>query len=825
MPTRRRARATATRPDASVRPVRRLTPDKLLRPCDPAQFAFTTTSELDDLAGGIGQARALAAARFGVDMRHAGYNLYVMGRPGSGKRALIRQLLDQRVGAGPTPDDWCYVNNFDQPHKPRALRLPAGVGARLRDDVQELVSELQVTIPAVFESEDYSRRIGEIDEDYSRRQAEALGGLGEEAGKQGLALLRTPGGFSFAPAKGEGVMSPDEYAALPEEERTRLESHLEELQQKLEGVLRQIHQWRRERTERVRKLNEQVVLSTAGHLIDGLCAAYADHAAVTTWLREVERSIIESDEFRKSAGAAPALAALATAAGESNRYVVNVLVARGPSDAAPVVYEEHPTFQNLIGRVEHASQLGALVTNFMLIKPGALHLANGGYLLLDAVKLLSQPFSWEGLKRALSTRQVRIESLGQMYSPVSTVSLEPEPIPLDVKVVLFGNRLLYYLLSELDPEFSELFKVGADLEDEAPRTAENNLLYARLIGTVTRQERLRAFDRTGTARMIEYGSRRAEDAEKLSTHLVSLIDLMREADYWAGQDHRDVVTGADVERAIAAQVERADRLRDRSQEAILRDILHVDTAGARVGQVNALSAIQLGQFMFGQPSRVTANTRLGEGQLVDIQREVKLGGSIHSKGVLILSSFLASRYSPERPLSLSASLVFEQTYGQVEGDSASLAELCALVSSLAEVPIRQSLAVTGSVDQFGRVQAIGAVNEKIEGFFDICNRRGLTGEQGVLIPAANVAHLMLRRDVVEAAAAGRFHVYAVQSVDEALELLTGLPVGAPDAKGRLPARSVNGRVVRRLERLAALRRAYALPDGKGPAGDRDGDGA
>jgi len=782
-----------------------LSPDRLYRACDTAQFPFTTTAELDDLSEGIGQVRAIDAAHFGIGMRHAGYNLYVMGPPGIGKRYLISQLLDRRVGAEVNPPDWCYVHNFDQPHKPRAIQLPAGMGTRFHADMQRLVAELQATIPAVFEGEEYRRRLSQIDEEYGERQTQAFGEVGDEAIKQGVTLLRTPNGFSFAPLKQNEVMSPDDFDKLSTEEKARIEQAIAGLQEQLEKVIRQVHQWRRERIERVRKLNEEVVLFAVGHLIDDLRRDYADFPAVCGYLNEVQQNVIESmDEFRHPKQAMSALAALTSELPDFSRFRVNLFVARDGTEGAPVVYEDHPTYQNLIGRVEHASQLGALVTNFLLIKPGALHQANGGYLLLDAFKLLSQPFAWEGLKRALSTHEIRIESLGQMYSLVSTVSLEPEPIPLNAKVILLGNRLLYYLLAQYDPDFSELFKVAADFEDEVKRSADNDLLYARLIGTLVRRDTLQPFDRDAVARVIEHSARRAEDAEKLSTHMESLADLVREADYWAAQDKREVVTRADVERAIEAQIKRSDRLRDLSHEAILRGILHIDTDGERVGQVNGLSVFQLGDFSFAQPSRITANTRLGDGELVDIQREVKLGGSIHSKGVLILSSFLASRYAAEQPLSLAASLTFEQTYGQVEGDSASVAELCALLSSLADAPIRQSLAVTGSVDQFGRVQAIGAVNDKIEGYFDICNQRGLTGSQGVLIPAANVAHLMLRRDVVEAAAAGRFHIYAVETVDQALELLTGIPVGTPETEG-----SLNQRVAQRLKHLGELRRKYA----------------
>lgn len=791
-----------------------LSPDQLYRPCDTDRFTFTTTDDLEDLADGIGQMRAINAAHFGIGMRHAGYNLYVMGQPGSGKRTLIRQLLDQRVSEEAKPSDWCYVHNFSQPHKPRAIQLPAGVGAHLQADMQQLVAELQATIPAVFEGEEYRRRLNQIDEEYGERQTQAFGEVGDEAVKRGIVLIRTPNGFSFAPAKGDEVMSPDDYDKLPPEEKTRIEQEISKLQEQLEKMIRQVHQWRRERIERVRKLNEEVVLFATGHQIDALRSDYVNYPAVCSYLNEVQQNVIESmDEFRHPKEGMASLAALTSELPNFSRFLVNLLVGREPAEGAPVVYEEHPTYQNLMGRVEHVSQLGTLVTNFLLIKPGALHMANGGYLLLDTLKLLSQPFSWEGLKRALSTHEIRIESLGQMYSLVSTVSLEPEPIPLDTKVILIGNRLLYYLLAQYDPEFGELFKVAADFEDEVERSADNDLLYARMIGTLVRREKLRPFDRGAVARVIEHSARRAEDAEKLSTHMESLADLVREADYWATQDQREVVARADVERAIEAQIKRSDRLRVRSHEAILRGILHIDTEGEAVGQVNGLSVFQLGDFSFAQPSRITANTRLGDGGLVDIQREVKLGGSIHSKGVLILASFLASRYAAEQPLSLSASLVFEQTYGQVEGDSASVAEVCALLSSLANAPIRQSLAVTGSVDQFGRVQAIGAVNEKIEGYFDICSQRGLTGQQGVLIPASNVMHLMLRQDVVDAAAAGRFHIYAVETVDQALELLTGIPVGTPEEEG-----SLNQRVALRLKHLAGLRRKFTGKD-KSDSGD------
>jgi lon-related putative ATP-dependent protease len=496
------------------------------------------------------------------------------------------------------------------------------------------------------------------------------------------------------------------------------------------------------------------------------------------------------------------------------RYQVNVIVDGSAETGAPVVYEDNPTYMNLVGAVEHLAELGTLVTDFGLIRGGALHRANGGYLLLDAHKLLMHSFAWEALKRALRSREIRIETPAQMLSMVSTVTLTPQPVPLDVKVVLIADRWLYYLLSQHDFEFHELFKVAVDFEDDMRWDAETTAAYARLIATMVRREKLKPLDRGAVARAIEHSARLAEDSAKLSMHIGDLADIVRESDYWAGADGRAMIEARDVQQAIEAQRRRSDRVRERSQEMIQRGLVLIDTAGAKVGQVNGLSVLSLGSLTFGKPSRITAKVRLGRGEVVDIERQVELGGPIHSKGVMILSAFLASRYAGEHPLSLWASLVFEQSYGGVEGDSASSAELYALLSALADLPIKQSFAVTGSVNQHGDVQVIGGVNEKIEGFFDTCVARGLDGKQGVLIPAGNVTHLMLRRDVVEAAEAGRFRVYAVRTIDEGIELLTGVPAGQRDGAGKFPDGSVNRRVEDRLIALADQRRRFsaASPD-------------
>ncbi|MDE2117891.1 MAG: AAA family ATPase [Betaproteobacteria bacterium] len=801
-----------------------LEPQQLYHTCDTEQFGFQTTADLDDLTEIIGQMRAMDALHFGAGIRHEGYNLFVLGPSGIGKHSMVRQFLEKKAKGEHERADWCYLNNFAQPHKPIALKLPSGRGAELRQRMQQLVDYLRTAIPALFESEEYRAKAGAIQEEFSKRQEQAFKELGEDAVKQEIVLLRTPDGFAFAPTRNHEVIPPGEYEKLPDEERKRVEAAIAGLQERLEKILRQVPQWRKERHERIKQLDRETTLSTVGHLMSELKEAYAELPEVLKYLDLVQQDMVDNvDDFRKQEESETIGGMTIVTRQSFHRYQVNVLVSNGKEAGAPIISEDNPTYSNLVGRVEHIAQLGALVTDFTLIKPGALHRANGGYLLLDVRKVLVQPFAWEALKRALQSREIRIESLGQMYSLISTVSLEPEPIPLDTKIVLFGDRLLYYLLQEYDPEFEELFKVAADFEERIERNADTHLLYARLISTLTRKEALLPFDRSAVARVIEHSARLAGDAERLSTHMRGVADLLREADYCAREAGRTVVQAADVQRSIDTQIRRQDRLRDRLYEAILRDTLMIATQGEVTGQINGLSVIELGNFAFAQPTRITATTRLGDGELVNIEREVKLSGAIHSKGVLILSSFLAARYARNQPLALSASLVFEQSYGLVEGDSASLAELCALLSNLANAPIKQSLAITGSVNQFGQAQAIGAVNEKIEGFFDICAARGLTGEQGVLIPAANVKHLMLRRDVVAAAEAGQFRIYAVENVDQAIAILTGLPSGEAGAGGEYPEGSVSRRVAARLAELSEISKSFARQSGKKPEAKKEPD--
>jgi lon-related putative ATP-dependent protease len=796
--------------------VKSLKAEELCQKCDPSEFEFETTSDLEGIGGIIGQERAVGAVKFGIGIQREGYNLFALGPSGTGKRTTIRQFLDSKAEEEPVPSDWCYVNNFDDPHKPVTLELPAGQGAELREDMNQLIEELRTAIPAAFESEDYQTRKQELQEEFKEQQEKAFNAIQERAQERDIALIRTPVGLAFAPIQDDEVISPDEFQELPEEQQEQLKEDIAELQEQLQDTMRHARQWERKAREKMKELDRQVAMFATGHRIEELQEKYAEFQDVVKYLKAVEKDVVESvDDFRPTEEdeQKAVLSMMGQRAGKVSplfrRYQVNLLIDHSQSEGAPVIYEEHPTYNNIIGRIEHISQMGALVTDFNLIKPGALHRANGGYLILDARELLTQPYSWEGLKRVLRAKEVRIESLSQALSLVSTVSLEPESIPMDVKVVLIGERLLYYLLYQYDPDFGELFKVEADFSSKMPRSPENNQAYARLIATMARREDLMPFDRGAVARIIEHNARLAGDSKKLSTHLLSTADLLREADYWAREAGNGAVTREDVQKTIDSQIHRADRLRDRIQEQIERGTILIDTEGEHTGQINGLSVISMGNYSFAQPSRITARVRMGKGEILDIEREVDLGGPIHSKGVLILTGFLGAHYAEERPLSLSASLVFEQSYGGVDGDSASLGELCALLSELAEVPIKQSLAVTGSINQHGAVQPIGGVNDKIEGFFDVCKARGLTGDQGVIIPATNVQHLMLRDDVVEAVAQDQFHIYPVETADQGLELLTGKPAGVRDDEGNFPEGSINQLVEARLIALAEKQRAFS----------------
>ncbi|HSL33367.1 MAG TPA: AAA family ATPase [Candidatus Limnocylindrales bacterium] len=770
----------------------------LYRRCPTADLGFETTADVAEIDEIVGQERAVEAIDLAITSTGPGFNVYALGPPGIGKSTAIRQFLTRRAAGVPAPDDWCYVHNFADHQRPRALRVPAGTGVVLRDAMAQLCLELQGAIPAAFESDDYRRRKEAIEAEFEARREAQLTELEKRAKGLGIALVRTPIGIGFAPTRNGEVIATEDFRRMPEADQARVRRDIAGLETDLQAALHQLPQWQREARRLVRELNRDVIRAAVEHLIEELRRRFESLPAVIEYLDGVERDVVHrAPEFLAAAAQADsnpdAAGTLDSDGGRFRRYTVNVLVRHDAEAGAPIVIDDHPTYANLVGRIEYVAQLGTLVTDFTLVRAGALHRANGGYLVLEADKVLLEPYAWEQLKRAIRTREIRVEPLGQSLGLLTTATLEPEPIPLDVKVALIGDRRLYYLLCAFDPEFPELFKVAADFEDDVDWTPDTTRLYARLIATLARREGLRPFAAAAVGRIVEYLARIAEDASKLSTHMGRLADLMREADHRARRLGRATVARTDVEHAIEARTRRSSRIYERLQAEIQRSTIRVDLEGSAIGQVNALSVIQLGEERFGHPSRVTATARLGRGEVVDIEREVELGGPIHSKGVLILSGFLGGRFGLA-PLTLHASLVFEQSYGGVEGDSASLAELCALLSAIGGVPIRQDLAITGSVDQRGFAQAIGGVNEKIEGFFDACQKRGLTGTQGVIIPAANVRHLMLAAHVRRAVRARRFRIFSVSTVDEAMELLSGLPAGTPGTTGAFPVDTVNGRV-------------------------------
>ncbi|WP_372986767.1 Lon protease family protein [Marinobacter sp.] len=790
--------------------------DQVYHRCPPEKLDFETTETLEDLELPCGQERVLRALEFGASMEGRGFNLFVLGPSGAGKHELVERFLGKHASEKEVPPDWCHVYNFKNADRPKALRFPAAQGREFRKDMSDFTDELRTAIPATFESEEYQSRIQELQEEMAKRQHQGLFDIQEEANRNNIAMITTPAGFTFAPMRDGEVIDPEEYKKFSDEEKQLVESKVEELQKKLQQTIQQIPRLRKEVRERVHALNEEMVQITLGGPMGELREKWSHLPDVVAHLDAVREDVVEHAEAFQDGESGPP-------AGLLVRYKVNLLVDNAETQGAPVIYEDLPNHQHLTGQIEHRARQGTLYTDFTLIKGGAMHRASGGYLIIDSRRVLTQPMAWESLKRILFSGEIRIESLERLYGLVSTTSLQPEPIPVSVKVVLLGDRMLYYLLSHYDPDFLDLFKVEADFEDDLDREDGCYVLYARMIASMARGVKARPLTRDGVARLIEHASRLASDQRKLTAHDRVLRDLLSEADHWARQDGAELITDEYIQQAIDEREYRASRIRERSMEQITRGIVKIATGGEEVGQVNGLSVLRLGASMFGQPSRITATARPGKGQVVDIEREAKLGGPIHSKAVMILSRFLASRYAGDGELSLSASLAFEQSYGGVEGDSASVAETCVLLSAIAGVPLKQALAVTGSMNQHGEVQAVGGVNEKIEGFFNVCRDSGDLGSQGVLLPESNVEHLMLRKDVRDAMGEGRFTIYPISDINEAIELLTGMEAGVADENGDYPEGSFNRKVQDRLAAFAKVGKKRDEDNDNGEGGKNDDD--
>jgi len=783
--------------------------------CDASTLGFETTAELTEANGVIGQQRAIEAIEFALGMDKPGYNLFAVGPRGTGKYRLVRDLVERAASKQTAEREWAYVYNFEDERRPNALSLPAGRGAAFAEAMEQLVRDVRAALTNAFTSEDYRNAVQAIQDEVERRQNAALEALRAEAAEKHITLLNTPMGMGFAPLEGGKVMDPENFAKLPEDERKRIEEDIRALQEGLRIAMQKMPAVLQEVRERIEAVNEETAEFATGGLVRAVQERYADLEEVAAHLERVHADLKDSvDLFLKAQK--PADDDKAPGRGRDpesyfRRYLVNLIVEHAAGGPAPVVYEDEPTYERLIGRIEQRVEMGTLVTEFSMVRAGALHRANGGYLLLDARKVLMQPMAWEALKRAVRANEIRIEPVfGAMGLPVTTM-LEPEAIPLRVKIILLGEGSIYYPLHAYDPDFPGLFKVMADFDERVVRDADTIQKMARLIAARARSDDLKPFHRIAVARLIDDMSREEEDSERLSANVEHLTDLMREADYLAGKTGREVVEAADVDAAIDARRRRVSRISERMQAEIVRQTMLIDTTGAVTGQINGLSVYSSGAASFGKPSRITARVWLGRGDVLDIERTVALGGPLHSKGVLILSGYLGAQYSQDMPLSLSASLVFEQSYGGVDGDSASSAELYALLSALAEAPIFQHFAVTGSVNQRGQVQAIGGVNYKVEGFFDLCAQRGLTGRQGVLIPTANVKHLMLHHRVIDAVEAKQFHIHAVSSIDKGLEILTGVAAGKADANGVFPPGTINARVADRLHGFAQARQRFGQP--------------
>ncbi|MDI3534912.1 MAG: hypothetical protein PWQ82_1277 [Thermosediminibacterales bacterium] len=753
--------------------------EKLRRRCDPARFKFKTTEDVPPLTGIIGQERATKAMNFGLRVKNKGYNIFMAGPTGTGKTSYARSMIKQLAAQGKAPDDWCYIYNFREPEKPIAINLPAGNGEKLVKDMERLIEEFKNDIPKALDSEDYEKQRNAIMEKYQKESNSLMEALEQKVSKQGFVLKRTGKGIFIIPLFEGKPMEQGQMEALSDEQRKEIEEKSKAVQLQMDETMRKIRTLENQAKEEISTLEKKIVLTVIRPDIEYMKRRYEKFPRVVEYLDEIQKDVIQHlDRFKIKDDKDSALPWFLTEPRDESffiRYKVNLFVNNSGCEGAPMVCETNPTYYNLFGKIEGKAQFGAITTDFTMIRSGAIHRANGGYLVIQALDILKEPFSWNALKRTLDNREAAVENIGESFRAIPITTIKPEPIPLDVKVILIGSPFIYHLLYNYDEDFRKLFKIKADFDVTMDRNDENIDKYAAFISSLCRREGLKHFDASAVARVIEHSSRLAEDQIKLSTRFNEIVEVLYEASAWAELDDAEYVTEEHVEKAIDEKVYRSSMIEDKIQEMIIRGEILVDTSGEAVGQINGLSVYQTGDYSFGRPSRITARTYLGEEGIINIEREAKMSGRIHDKGVLILSGYLGGKYAGERPLTLTATLAFEQSYGGVDGDSASCAELIALLSSISGIPIKQNIAITGSINQKGGIQPIGGVNQKIEGFFKVCRQRGLDGSHGVVIPIQNVDNLMLNREVIEAVKTGMFHIYPVKTVDEAIEIMTGIP--------------------------------------------------
>jgi lon-related putative ATP-dependent protease len=785
--------------------VNELPPESLRKECGPDVMRCKTTQALAPLREIIGQERAVRALKFGLGIRDQGFNIYVAGYPGTGRKTAVKNFVEEIASVEPVPPDWCYVNNFSNQYEPNAIQLPAGKGKAFQADVKNLIEAIRTALPKAFESDDYAARREATIRGLEKQRKELIDKLNAKAQQEGFIIQSTPIGLLLIPVVNGKPLKEEELLSLPQKTKDLIQEKRERLESELRNTMRQFLDMERKIREELKKLNRDVALYAIGNLVEDLIEKYKAMAEITAYLKDVQNDILDNiAQFVKKEEAQQRMPFPVPWMREVSfrKYEVNVIVDNSDVKGAPVITEFNPTYQNLFGTTEKEAQFGALVTDFTMIRGGSLHKANSGYLIIPVEELLRNPFSYEGLKRALRNGNIILEEPQERFGFISTKSLKPQPIPLNIKVILIGNPYLYQQLFILDMEFTELFKVKAEFDTTMARTEKNMQQYAAFVCTICKKENLKHLDGSGLAKIVEYSQRLAQDQQKLSTRFAEVADIIREANFYATQEKSNVVNENHVKKAIEEKIYRSKLIQEKIQEMIQREILLIDTDAEKIGQVNGLSVMGLGDFAFGNPSRVTASVGLGREGVIDIEREAKMGGPIHTKGVLILSGYLNEKYAQDKPLSLSSRLVFEQNYGGVEGDSASSTELYAILSALSGLPIKQSIAVTGSVNQKGEIQAIGGVNEKIEGFFEVCKAKGLTGQQGVMIPESNVQNLMLKEEIVDAVRTGKFHIYSAKTIDEGIEVLTGTKAGERRQDGTFEDGTVNYRVDKQLKNMA-----------------------
>jgi predicted ATP-dependent protease len=772
--------------------------------CSPSVFAFKTTAEIPPLRGIVEQERPTRAIRFGLDITSPGYNIYVSGLTGTGKTTVIKTFLEEIASKMPCPDDWCYVHNFRDPNCPTILNLPAGRAKILKAEMDDFIHNLKAEIPKAFESKAYEESVKNLLHENQTAQQSLLNELSEKAQAQGFHIEITKVGVSLVPVQDGKPLSPEQYEMLAAEMKQQIDLRRAGLDQDIQTFLRQVREINKESRDKINDLHRKMGLYVVGGRLEGIREEHAGFPLVIGYLKDVEDHIVShledftEDSSKTESGGATKIS-IEPLTDPFVKYNVNIVVDNTGLEGAPVIIETNPTYYNTFGRVERRAQLGTLSADFTLIRAGSYVKANGGFLVVNAHDVLMNAGVWETMKRAVKNSEVRIEDIAEQFGMVPVAGMRPSPIPVKVKVIMIGNQSIYHDLYSLDEDFRKIFKVKADFDSEMARDDQGFNNYASFISSRCCDENLLHFDPSGVATVVEYGAWLVDDQEKLSSRFSDVADIVREASYWARKENRSTVSSAHVQRAVEEKCYRSSLIEEKIRNLITEGTLLVDVDGTAVGQVNGLAVVDLGDIRFGRPSRITAKTYMGKNGVVDIERESKMSGRIYEKGVLILSGYLGAKYAQERPLSLSASLCFEQSYEGIDGDSASSTELYALLSSLSGVPIRQGIAVTGSVNQNGQVQPIGGVNQKIEGFYDLCKARGLTGKQGVMIPVQNARNLMLRKDLVEAVAAGQFRIYAVRNIDEGIEILTGHPAGERDERGAFQEGTINSLVDRRLK--------------------------